>query len=63
MSAEDKDIPRALRMYERAIRTDPALAEAYMSLGMLHWGQGRLELARTLLTKGLKVTNLSHTTC
>jgi len=26
-----------------------------MSLGMLHWGQGRLELARTLLTKGLKV--------
>jgi len=52
---EDKDIPGAMRSLAKAIQLDPNLAEAYMSLGMLHWGQGRMHLARDLLSKGLQV--------
>jgi len=52
---ENKDIPGAIRSHTLAIRHDPSMAEAYMSLAMLHWSLGRLVMAEILLKEGLSL--------
>jgi tetratricopeptide (TPR) repeat protein len=52
---ENKDIPGAIRSHTLAIRHDPSMAEAYMSLAMLHWNLGRLFMAEILLKEGLSL--------
>lgn len=50
--SDEKDIPGAMRHLTSAVRLDPSMAEAYMSLGMLYWGQGQMHRARDLLRAG-----------
>ncbi|MGB1602217.1 MAG: tetratricopeptide repeat protein, partial [Promethearchaeia archaeon] len=56
----EKDIPGAMRHLTRAVQLDPTMAEAYMSLGMLYWGQGQLFRARDLLQAGLRARPFSE---
>ena len=58
--SEEKDIPGAMRHLTRAVSLDPAMAEAYMSLGMLYWGQGQMHRARDLLRAGLRARPFSE---
>ena len=51
--SDEKDIPGAMRHLTRAVALDPTMAEAYMSLGMLYWGQGKMHRARDLLRSSI----------
>ena len=44
-----------MRALSKAIRSDPNLAEAYMSLGMLHWGQVHLSTSTAMRVSGTGV--------
>jgi len=58
--SDEKDIPGAMRHLTRAVKLDPSMAEAFMSLGMLYWGQGQMHRARDLLKAGLKARPFSE---
>jgi tetratricopeptide (TPR) repeat protein len=58
--SEEKDIPGAMRHLTRAVTLDPTMAEAFMSLGMLYWGQGQLHRAQDLLKTGLMARPFSE---